>query len=135
MVSFRHAPRRRPSTPIVDPWQLLRLHSDALALAARDILLRLPSARLCGLVIGPDARCSDELRELLVACRGGGAPDQVWAGIVPRERLAAVFEDGLLPGTTALSLRSPLQSLLPIVVATPLGVRLGSVPCDARSAG
>lgn len=134
MAFFRPAPRRRTGTPILDPWHLLRRHSDALATAAQGILSAHPDAQLAGLIVTPAAEHGDELRALLAACHGPSDPHMVCVGLVPRTRLAVLLHQDLGGGATALATRTVPQLLLPIVVAAPAGLRVGSVPCGRDAA-
>ncbi len=133
MAFFRSAPRRRGSTTSLDPWQLLRHHSDALAAAARDILSQLPDAQLAGLIVAPGSRQGEALRVLLAECHGATDPDRVCVGIVPRARIHRLL-DGLAAGSATEGMHAAPQQLLPIVVATAIGLRCGSVPCAEGTA-
>jgi hypothetical protein len=125
MVFFRS---KRPAQPdsALDPWQLLRQHADALAGAARGIYDRMPDARLCGIVVAPDAPRGNELRALLAECHGDADPNHVCVGIVPRAMVGAIVHDATFVATAP---QSPGTPALPVVVATAAGTRVASVPC------
>lgn len=134
MAFFRSLPKRRASTPIMDPWQLLRQHSDALASAARGILTELADAQLAGVIVAPGADRGDELRALLAECHGTADPAAVCVGIVPRARVSAMLQEGPADEARAGAGGATPQQLLPIVVASSNGLRIGSVPCGLGGA-
>jgi len=125
MVFFRSKrPARSPAAH--DPAQLLRQHADALADAARGIFDRMPDARLCGIVVAPDAAGGDELRALLAECHGDADPTHVCVGIVPLAMLDALVHHATF---AAAAPQTPGVPTLPVVVATAAGTRVASVPC------
>lgn len=133
MSTFRTTRLRRKPTPSGDPWQLLRLYSCDLAEAARTVVRTCRGARVCGLIVTPDAVLGAALRALLWQCHGAADERATCVGLVEMSELVALLrkEAALLP--TIAALRTVPEHVLPILVATASGVRSSSVAC--RDAG
>ncbi|MGE3172781.1 MAG: hypothetical protein AB7O97_09145 [Planctomycetota bacterium] len=132
MALFRHASPRRFAVGATDPWQLLRLHGEDLAAAARDILDRIGDANLVGVLVTPDAVRGDELRALLRRCSGALDGRRLCRGLLPREQVRVLLHDGFDGGHAARALHDPTGGVLPVLIATAIGFRTAAVPLPHR---
>ena len=113
--------------------ELLAEHGQSLADEARSILLKVPTARLAGLIVQPDARAAEQLRQLLQLCSADPVSTQVMVGLVLREMVADIVRRGLSGRTDVDTVDARTQQRLPVVVATRSGYRVELVPCGTET--
>jgi len=109
--------------------ELLRAHGPVLAQQALQLLAADPLARPVGLILTADAKEAVHLRNVLGNLLGPNARDKGLATLVPRETALTILRQS---APAALDWLAPDQEgdevRLPLLVATPRGFRLGSVP-------
>lgn len=135
MSTFRTTRLRRTPAPSGDPWQLLRLYSCDLAEAARTVFRTCHGARVCGLIVAPDAGLGASLRALLMKCHGSADERATCIGLVELHELVALLRRDATLQAASAALRTVPENVLPILVATASGVRVGSVACRGASIG
>jgi hypothetical protein len=113
----------------LDSERLLDEHGPRLRDEARAILAQVPDAKVAGMILTPDSREAEPMRQAIAAATGQAVPPGLLVGTCPR----AVIEDGLRQhmGTEHWLEESwQRQRVLPVVVCTRDGMRFGFFGLD-----
>jgi len=133
MVTFRTSARRSSKSSAVDAWSLVRMHSEDLRLAADSVTKVIADARVAGLIVLPSALHGAALRALLWQCHGDSNETETCVGIVESAALAQQFAHDIEHVAIAAAIRAMPSHALPVLVATPTALRLGSIAATPRT--
>jgi hypothetical protein len=133
MVTFRTSARRSSKRSVVDAWSLVRIHSEELRDAADSVTNAIADARVAGLIVLPSAMHGTSLRALLWQCHGDSSDTDTCVGIVESAALAQQFAHAIEHVALAAAIRAMPMHALPVLVATPTALRLGSIAATPRT--
>jgi hypothetical protein len=133
MVTIRATTRRSSRRSVVDAWSLVRMHSEELRDAADSVTNAIADARVAGLIVLPSALHGAALRALLWQCHGDSSDTDTCVGIVESAALAQQFAHDIEHVALAAAIRAMPMHALPVLVATPTALRLGSIAATPRT--
>jgi hypothetical protein len=133
MVTIRATNGRFSRRSAVDAWSLVRMHAEELRNAADSVLSAFADARVAGLIVLPSAMHGASLRALLWQCHGDSSDTDTCVGIVESAALAQQFAHDIEHVALAAAIRAMPMHALPVLVATPTALRLGSIAATPRT--
>jgi hypothetical protein len=110
----------------MDSKSLLDKHGPGLTKEAREVLRTAPPhARVGGMIIMPDSKEGESFRAAIAKATGKPAPVGELVGVIPRQMIESVLRSRPEPW---MEEPGEQQSVLPVMVATRNGLRIGYFP-------